>query len=600
MAVVAAIMNFSRHLLSLSWLTGPIFDKELRVSSRRRRNYALRFAYLSFLTFLLGMFWIRVSRQGGSGLYLVSRMADTGKMVIAYTVWFQFCVTQIIAVVMLSASISNEIYNRTLGLLMTTPITGFQIVMGKLFSKLLQLLLLLAISLPLLAVVRVFGGVPWGYVISSLCITVTTVIFVGSLSLFFSIFTRKSYIVIIVTFLMLGFLFALVPVGIYAIWDVAVGGSAAGEKSLMVGLFVPNPYCNMYLSTFAMANPRAGAVMPAFFWPLHCGIMLAASVLVLFLAVLSVRRVALRQATGQLGAPSRRRRSGKNAGESSSGPKKKAAATIRRVIGPAVLWKEMRLPLLGRRKRSTYLAMGAALAIVLASYYICHMQHVLDDAEIHIVYAIVYLGLGTLFTVVIPCTCITAEKEARSWPLLLVTTLGDRDILLGKLTGTLRRCLPVWSLLLGHMVVFSLAGKIHPLAIVQIGILVFWLVLFLSCSGLYFSSRCRSTTAAVIMNFVLALAIWTVVPLLLFLATSITNDPDIAEAYLDTNPLMHAGVILDATAGRNTPGEYHWVGSGSNGVFASTVWMLTCGGGYVLLGAIFAWRAQRRFRRNIF
>ena len=34
-------------LLRLSWLTGPIFDKELRVSSRRRRNYVLRFVYVA-------------------------------------------------------------------------------------------------------------------------------------------------------------------------------------------------------------------------------------------------------------------------------------------------------------------------------------------------------------------------------------------------------------------------------------------------------------------------------------------------------------------------------------------------------------------------
>lgn len=600
MTAIAVIVNSLRHIFSPSWLVGPIFDKELRVSSRRRRNYVLRFAYMSFLTFLLAMFWIQAGRLSGSGLFLMSRMAETGKMMIAYAVWFQFCVTQIIAVVMLSAAISGEIHSRTLGLLMTTPITSFQIVMGKLFGKLLQLLLLLAISLPLLAVVRVFGGVPWSYVISSLCITLTTVIFVGSLSLFFSIFTRKSYVAIIITFLMLGFIFALMPVGIYAVWDVTVGGPNSAEKNLMIGLFVPNPYCNMFLNTLAMANPRAGATLPAFVWPLHCGIMLAASAFVLLLSMISVRRVALRQATGQSEAPSRRRRSGKKAAGSSRGPADSTAA-IRRVTGPAILWKEMRLPLLGRRKRSTFLAIGAGLAILLGSYYICHMQRVLDDAEIHIVYAIVYLGLGILFTAVIPCTCITAEKEARSWPLLLVTTLDDRDILFGKLTGALRRCFPVWILLLGHVVAFSLAGMIHPLAIVQVGILASWLVLFLSCSGLYFSARYENTTTAVIMNFTFALAIWAIVPLLLTLITNVTHVRQaIVEAYMDANPLTHLGVTMDATAGKHAPGIYHWLRSGDTDASAATVWMLTCAGGYVLLGAIFAWLAKRRFRRNIF
>jgi len=58
-------------------------------------------------------------------------------------------------------------------LLRPLHIGRFQIVAGKLLSKLWQKLILLAISLPLLAVVRVFGGVPWDYVLSSLAVTGT-------------------------------------------------------------------------------------------------------------------------------------------------------------------------------------------------------------------------------------------------------------------------------------------------------------------------------------------------------------------------------------------------------------------------------------------
>ena len=205
------LFNFVVRLVSLSWLTGPIFDKELRVSSRRRRNYVLRFAYLGLLTILLILFWSIAVRPGQSGLFQSSRMAQAGQMIIACIVWFQFIATQILAGIMLSTSISDEIYHKTLGLLMTTPISSFQIVIGKLLSKLLQLLLLMAISLPLLAIVRVFGGVPWGFIVSGLCITLTTVLFIGSLSLFFSIFSRKAYVVIILTVLTLGVLFALIP-----------------------------------------------------------------------------------------------------------------------------------------------------------------------------------------------------------------------------------------------------------------------------------------------------------------------------------------------------------------------------------------------------
>jgi len=211
--MITILYNFICKVLSPFRLTGPIFDKELRVSSRRSRNYILRFAYVALLTAFLVLVWIEAMGQSGSSLYRISRMAETGKFIVICVVWFQFCATQFLAIILLSNSIGDEIYHRTLGLLMTTPINSFQIVMGKLLSKLLQLVLLLAISLPLLAIIRVMGGVPWNYVISSLCITLTTVIFVGSLSLFYSIFCRRAYAVIIMTIMTLSTIFALLPLG---------------------------------------------------------------------------------------------------------------------------------------------------------------------------------------------------------------------------------------------------------------------------------------------------------------------------------------------------------------------------------------------------
>ncbi len=239
--MITGLLNFVLRFLSPFRLIGPIFDKELRVSSRRRRNYVLRFAYIALLTVFLALVWIEAMGQSGSAVYQISRMAEAGKFIVIYMVWFQFCATQFLAVILLSNSISDEIYNRTLGLLMTTPISSFQIVMGKLLSKLLQLVLLLAISLPLLAIIRVMGGVPWNYVISSLCITLTAIIFVGSLSLFFSIFSRRAYVVIIITILTIGFVFALLPLLAGWIWQVMELNRVISEKIMSAVFYSPNP-----------------------------------------------------------------------------------------------------------------------------------------------------------------------------------------------------------------------------------------------------------------------------------------------------------------------------------------------------------------------
>ena len=195
----------------------------------------------------------RTSAVPVSSVYQVSRMASVGQAIITAVLWFQFLTSQVIAIVMLSTSISDEIYKRTLGTLMTTPIGSFQIVIGKLASRLLQIVLLLAISLPLLAVVRVFGGVPWGSLLCGLCVTLTAVVFVGSLSLFFSIFTRRAYAAIIEAILATGILFLVLPM--IAAATIARTPNVATQFR-KVAAYV-NPYIMIGFATESMVSARA-------------------------------------------------------------------------------------------------------------------------------------------------------------------------------------------------------------------------------------------------------------------------------------------------------------------------------------------------------
>jgi ABC-type transport system involved in multi-copper enzyme maturation permease subunit len=212
-----------------------------------------------------------------------------------------------------------------------------------------------------------------------------------------------------------------------------------------------------------------------------------------------------------------------------------------------------------------------------------------------------------LFTIVLPATSITTEIESRSWPVLLATPLDDKDILLGKFIGALRRCFPAWLLLFGHIIAFSFLGFIHPFAIIQTWILVIWIAIFLSGSGLYFSSRFKHTTTAVLMNFALVATIWAILPLLMAIVGSI-NTPfkheirELVEVYIDTNPFVHMGNIMIATASGNPDkiGSYYWPGQGTLNAVGSTIWMLVCMVGYILIGFMFAWRAKCQFRRKIF
>ncbi len=146
----ALTTNLLRHLSPLR-LAGPIFDKELRVASRRRRGYALRCVYVLFLMVFIAAIWIPTVKVR-SGVTSRAQMETAAKTITLCIVWFQFFAAQLVAIAMLSTAISDEVYSRTLAALLTTPLSDRQVVLNKFSSRLVQVLLLVATSLPLLAV----------------------------------------------------------------------------------------------------------------------------------------------------------------------------------------------------------------------------------------------------------------------------------------------------------------------------------------------------------------------------------------------------------------------------------------------------------------
>jgi ABC-type transport system involved in multi-copper enzyme maturation permease subunit len=602
-------------------LFGPIFDKELRVSSRRRRNYTLRLIYIILLSMFVAVVWLSVVKSQGSSVYEKSRMALAGKTIITTIVMFQFFATQVIAVIMLSTSISDEIYHRTLGLLMTTPIGSFQIVMGKLFSKLLQLILLLAITLPLLAIVRIFGGVPWEYVLSSLCITLTAVIFAGSLSLFFSINNRRAYVVIIKTVVTLGVLYFFIPlitgILIRPRWIYApVFGNPITTFPLMVAFLHLNPVGAVFVNTAMMISHSAPrmmiilAVTPTggsfFYWPLHCMLMLGASALLIAMSVKVVRKVALRQAVGQIESVTNRIRAKKPKKSSRRhAEQRELPGLIRRVTGSPVLWRELRAPMIqGAEGRNSIIGLAVAIIALLITYRVC--ENYLDEAFTQMGYVLMFTVIGSVFTIVLSSTSVTSEKETRSWPILLATSMDDWYILLGKAIGVFRRCLPIWLLMIGHIFLFICMKYIHPVAILHVPVFATGLVVFLTGAGLYFSARFKRTTSAVIASFGLALVLWIILPAMLGIVSVFTHDYDTVRELVSANPAAQLVTLMDGAGGSFNARtdisklNYRWPDNSLRKIWPTTglvlIYMLI----YTAAGVIFAWRAKCRFRHNVF
>jgi ABC-type transport system involved in multi-copper enzyme maturation permease subunit len=480
-------------VLDPAWLLGPILDKELRVASRRRKCYLLRGAYVGLLAMVVLHFWrssVRVSGGVGPAAAQVAYLGQVGKGVIVTTIWFQFIAAQILAAVLLSDAISGELRRRTLEDLLATPIRAIHVVWGKLLGRLSHVLLLLAISLPVLAVVRVFGGVPWDYVVAGLCITFSASLFIGALSLLFSTIYRHPYRVVLMVALWYLVLWGLDILLLLSLrWTIPIGNRAGAFSWSLI-----SPFHALYVRTQTMlAGPSP--VSPCVSLALHCLTILLAATILLVLSARRLRRINLALTPGwSEGGPEHRIALPADPWEAAR--RMRAGLAIRRVRGGPLVWRERGLSLLPTRVFDALLwLMVGGLALTAEpgvrgfSIPIAALQ-----------------GLFILRLAIAAAGSVAREKEARTWPILLTTPLGNGEIVKGKAVGTLRRNL---SLLLLLLVLYWLAFLFRrsgerdlPQWVLDVGLPMVYLtstIVLLLGAGVSAGIHCKTTTGATAM-----------------------------------------------------------------------------------------------------
>ena len=488
-------LNIILAALNPSWLTGPIFDKELRVASRRRRHFVLRSAYLTLLSFFVIVAWIGILiNSSGSTAYSISRMSEAGKAVTTTIIWFQFIGLQLVAVILLHNTIGDEIQRGTLAVLLSTPITSLQIVMGKLLSKLLQLGILLALSFPILAIVRVFGGVTGQYLTMGFCVTLTAVLFAGTVSLFCSINTRPNQQRTSQAILILALLYILF-----------FGPAGMAIKTYLLPWFPHSQALSYLLNPFiVLAQETASAINPtgpnqaSFSWYHHCLAMLALSVITIVASTWRTRQIML---TAAFGPTKKIKHPTKNKFQNPS------SQAIKRVKGNPIIWKELRKPLLGTRiidKISTILFIAA----LPTAYILCGIFGSFEEPEVHGIFIGGYMLIGLFRSAAIAAGMITKEKEARTLSPLLTTPLDDEDIIHSKAKAVFHRMLPLWALLELHILVFVAVNIISAIALITIPIILTGTITFAIGIGIYSSFHCKKTSTAAAWTTAIMAFLW--------------------------------------------------------------------------------------------
>ncbi|MBN1362329.1 MAG: ABC transporter permease subunit [Sedimentisphaerales bacterium] len=492
-------------LAPLARLAGPVFGKELRVASRRRRTYLLRFVYVGALTLFVAQVLAVALRASGttSAVVRMSKMGQAGATVVYSIVWFQFLLAQLLAIILLSGAIGGEVRQRSLDALLVTPVSSLQIVVGKLLGGLLQLVLLLVVSLPLLAVVRVFGGVPWEYVVFSLATILATALFAGSLSLLLSVTNQHASRVVSNA---IGWCLVLWGGGPALLgllrWAGYISGSAAGRI-----LWLTNPFFVMGEETMSMLAASGTTPVMLRLWPVHLLVLLGGTVLMVLWATRRLRRVALAV------VPDRGQRSAKaTAGVADIWPWRRRVRPL--TTGSPLVWRELRRPIFPRGRRGIInmlgLILGGGLLLAMLVYIVIRDISALGPLSyvvaglLQVVFAVNLAGAAA--------STVAREKEARSLPILLTAPLGNGVILWGKALGLLRRNLPllvpvpILGLVAYWLTPSDMISHGGVQAIVLSEVSAAGDVVLLLGLGLCLSAYLKTTTPAVVGTFVVYIA----------------------------------------------------------------------------------------------
>jgi ABC-2 type transport system permease protein len=172
-----------------------IIVKELRGRMRGKRAFII----ITFHVLLLSVFaWMfmrinegEATRVGFSG-QVEFASASIGRGVFVGLMMLQTLMVAVLAPGATAGAISSEREHQTLELLAVTPISSLAIVLGKLMSALAWLFVLILASIPVTALVFVFGGVAPDDMLRAYIVLFATVIGLGSVGIFFSTLTRRT------------------------------------------------------------------------------------------------------------------------------------------------------------------------------------------------------------------------------------------------------------------------------------------------------------------------------------------------------------------------------------------------------------------------
>jgi ABC-type transport system involved in multi-copper enzyme maturation permease subunit len=513
---------------------GPVTRYELITTSRRKRYYFLRVTYGLIL---LGQLWTLFSawelqhRSGGT-LEQIQAFAEDA--------FIQFAGVQGLGLLLLipalvAGAISDEYQRKTLHYLLASRLSSVEIVLGKLGARLVHVVAFIAVGLPIVSLLMLYGGLNPVNIFLVYMGTTTLVIFTSGFSILISVLARRPRDAILAVYI-LGTVWLLAP-----LWIDDISGYLDGPLAWLPpvndSLILTNPFRVWWEATASYSGSRwnrwaYAPRMPfsrapiGFEW--HFAIMCVTQgffgLLFLFVAVAGLRSLrgsawtGVQTPTGWFARWHSRYRRIVEARSAAALTRNELLAT--RASRPPcgedpMLWKERfarmggSLKWLGSRPVALFFIvfLGCYLFDVAApafSNWPRGWWHERTWDEINLALRTSSTILASLIMLPISAAgsaSITSEREGDTWTSLATTLLTPREVIRGKQLGS------IWSArwlgigLVSLLGAGLLLGAIHPLGLLAAVVLLLASAWLTAAIGVLASTLAPNSTRAAFFTF---------------------------------------------------------------------------------------------------
>lgn len=180
----------------------PILLRVVDSGGKRKRDLFIRCAYLAFLVIVV---CVSLATSGDTSTASLGALAKTSADMFQKLSYVQLGLIAMLSPIFTAGAITQEKDSQTYDILLATPLTNGQIVLGSLLSRLFFIIALLISGIPVFSITQVFGGVAIKGIAMSFGIAAATAFFTGAMAMAIATFkvgTRRTifsfYLVIII------------------------------------------------------------------------------------------------------------------------------------------------------------------------------------------------------------------------------------------------------------------------------------------------------------------------------------------------------------------------------------------------------------------